>query len=187
MQKNLRIEHLKTNIPELFTHPGKLLYIGASRTRSQCVPELRAASNEITLIEAFPPNAAFHQKNPIFTSVICFDICLALNKGLPSKFYDYIFWWHGPEHVTKTSFLALEKYFRKHTSMIILACPFGRYPQGAAYNNPFEKHLTTFYPQDFVSLQYTFSTIGLKDTPGSHILAWKKTNLYNKRRDPCPA
>jgi len=71
--------------------------------------------------------------------------------------------------------------------MIIFACPFGRYPQGAAYNNPFERHLTTFYPQDFVSLQYTFSTIGLKDTPGSHILAWKKTNLYNKRRDPCPA
>src|SRR3990172_5876776 len=109
MKKDCRIDQLKANIPELFTRPGRLLYIGASRTRSQCVPELFAAGNEITLIEAFPPNAAYHRKNPMFKNVLCLDIMSVLKTGLPSKQFDYIFWWHGPEHVRRKDFISIDR------------------------------------------------------------------------------
>ena len=89
--------------------------------------------------------------------------------------FDVVLWWHGPEHIDKWELgLTLEALESKTNKMVILGCPFGKYPQDAVDGNIFEIHRSALYPEDFIKYGYNVKTIGERDVMGGNLLAWKK-------------
>ncbi len=73
--------------------------------------------------------------------------------------YDTIFWWHGPEHVTKDEFCSIDEKFKKFTStFMVLGCPWGEFLQGEVGGNFYEKHLYHWQPQELEKLGYEIYT-----------------------------
>lgn len=156
-------------IPELFTHPGTLLYIGARIDAHSWLDELIEAGHDITIVEVWSQNVIGLSDYPGVAVVKQGDV-RDINEP-----YDYTVWWHGPEHLPYheigPTLLRLEGLTRL---MIAVACPWGVYPQGAHEGNPFEEHQTSLYPDYFERLGYHIKTDGKADTAGSEIVAWKR-------------
>ena len=73
--------------------------------------------------------------------------------------YDVIFWWHGPEHVSKEDFEKIDNTFNKFkNTIIVIGCPYGESLQGVVDGNPFEKHLYHWQPDEFEKLDYVVYT-----------------------------
>lgn len=167
-------EWLRFLLPELFTEPGGLLYIGASRNRQQCLSELIEAGNQIMILEIWPDNAKFLREKGF--SVVEGDV-----RKVPfsSTSFDYVFWWHGPEHIKKAELgntvHDLERLSRR---VVLMACPWGRNRQGEFDGNPFERHLSSLYDRDFRKLGCETAHLGAKNhPPHSAIIAWKRIGI----------
>lgn len=69
--------------------------------------------------------------------------------------YDCILFWHGPEHIKKDVFInALPSIEAKANKLIIFGMPLGHEPQDAAHGNPFERHESDWFVQDWQQLGY---------------------------------
>jgi len=152
-----------------------LLYIGANVKRMQMIEHFRAAKYRIDVVEIWPENVIvlkeWNKKHRVFAKIYQADI----RKFATTKKYDVVMWWHGPEHVEideLRAILARLEWSARH--FIILASPWGNYPQGAAGGNPFEEHISALTPKTWSSLGYSSDTIGELDKLGSNLLAWKK-------------
>jgi hypothetical protein len=171
--KAARLEQLRLFVPEVFG-TGTLLYIGASVRRAQCLEELVASGREITVLEVWPPNADHYRARTDLT-VVCGDVRNVANLSLPHNNYDVAFWWHGPEHVPKEELPAVLADIEKRARLVVLACPWGMYPQQAIDGNMYEKHLSALGPENFQDLGYKTATLG---KPGgranSNIIAVKE-------------
>lgn len=152
-------------LPELFTDPGTLLYIGARADAHSWLDELIEAGQQVTVVEIWPANVV---------GLSAYNAIQGDARTVTGE-YDYIFWWHGPEHLARDE---AEATLRRLETMarrtLAAACPFGIYPQGAHEGNPNEEHKTTFYPADFEALGYSVKTDGLPDEAGSEIVVWKR-------------
>lgn len=159
-------------IPELFTNPGSLLYIGARADAHSWLDELHEAGNRITVLEVWPDNVAGLIGYPAIHDLVQGDA-----RDIVSIFktsFDYIFWWHGPEHIGENAIpFMLHVLETKCNRLIALACPYGLYPQGAHKGNPYEEHKTTLYPEFFIGLGYQVKIDGRPAQAGSEIVAWK--------------
>lgn len=163
-------------LPELFENPGTLLYIGARVDAHSWLTELYDAGNKIVILEIWEKNieGLKVQDDVWVTQGDVRDI--GMPAGLEN--FDYIFWWHGPEHLEMSEILTtLQNLESKTNRLIALASPYGWYPQGPHNGNPYEEHKSTLYPKFFELLGYNVKTDGLSDEPGSEIVAWKKFQL----------
>lgn len=167
-----RLAHLRTFAPDCFV-PGRLLYVGASILRSQCLPDLVAAGHQVTILEIWPDNVA-HYRARGFT-VVQGDVRQVGTLNLPR--YDVAFWWHGPEHVALSDLPATLAALEELADLVVLACPWGESPQGAVYGNPHEAHRISLAPLFFTARGYRTWTMG---RPGlqsrSQIIAVKRRN-----------
>jgi hypothetical protein len=69
--------------------------------------------------------------------------------------FDCVLFWHGPEHVTKDVFLkVLPEIEKKANKIIIFGMPLGYEPQGAAYGNPNEVHVSQWSTAEWQNLGY---------------------------------
>lgn len=155
-----------------------VLYIGARLERMQIVDSLVAWDYEIDVLEAYPPNAAelikWNAKEHWFRRIITGDV-RDINQLPVEPEYDVVMFWHGPEHIDEVALPNLLRTLEGYAGrLIILACPWGIYAQGAAYGNPFEAHISALYPPVFKMLGYDTDTIGSRDRRGSNLIAWKK-------------
>lgn len=162
------------NIPELFTHKCNILYVGASRHRFELGSELGDTGHRIIILERYYPNAQHMSTFTYIEWVIYGDVLDIWKHQIPIPI-DVCVWWHGPEHVTAEEFsdgvLNLEVIAK---SLVVLASPWGRCPQGDFGGNPFEVHRNSLYPRDYERLGYTVLTCGAEDKPPkSDIVAWK--------------
>ena len=165
-----RLRHLKSAAPYLF-RPGSLLNIGANRIRFDLLPELHAAGRKITLLEAWPDNAAHWESDKRLERVIVGDAREIDTLGLGK--FDAVLWWHGPEHVERAELEAtVAKLEALAEGLVVLGCPWGRYPQGPFMDNPFDAHRASLYPGDFTALGYRVTGLGQADNQGS-LIAWK--------------
>lgn len=170
--KGRMMHDIRPYLPELFNQPGTLLYIGARPDAHSWLPELAAAGNEITVLEIWPENVEGLKGDTRISRVIQGDVRWV--EEFPKPF-DYVFWWHGPEHLPsyeiQPTLRELEKQARR---LVALACPWGLYPQGTHKGNPYEEHKTTLYPEAFTNLGYEVRMDGKVDEAGSEIVAWKR-------------
>ena len=159
-------------IPELFSQPGNLLYIGARIDAHSWLEELYFAHNKITVLEVWPFNIKSLEDDYMITKLVEGDVRNVADIFPDTKF-DYIFWWHGPEHLPQEQIEPLLHILESKCKMIALACPYGVYVQGAHAGNPYEVHSSTLYPEFFDRLGYLVTTDGLPNEVGSEIVAWK--------------
>ena len=84
---------------------------------------------------------------------------------------DLLMFWHGPEHLLKDNFLKVLGKLEKKYGFLIFGMPLGEEPQGAAYGNPFEKHISSWSTLEWEELGYT--VIEVHDRIPAHITVHK--------------
>jgi hypothetical protein len=155
-----------------FEKPGTLLYVGARPDANSWLTELYDSENTITVLEIWQENVDGLENDTRIDSLICGDI-RNVDNIFKTKF-DYIFWWHGPEHVEANEIRnVISKLEKKTKKLIAVAYPYGIYTQGPHNGNPNEEHKHSLYPDDFKILGYNIKTDGMPDQPGSEVVAWK--------------
>lgn len=160
---------IRPYLPELFEQPGTLLYIGARPDAHSWLDELYQSGNYITVLEVWEENFIALLGDNRIKEVKLGDV-----KEAALDYYDYIFWWHGPEHILQADLAGvIEKLESKTRKIVAMACPYGVYSQGAHNGNPYETHRSTLYPIFFEWLEYKVATDGKPDQLGSEIVAWK--------------
>lgn len=87
------------------------------------------------------------------------NICSLVNNE-----HDVIFWWHGPEHITREDFIKLQDSFNKFKdTIIVIGCPWGEFLQGEVGGNLYEKHLYHWQPEEIEELGYDVYTTNYKN------------------------
>ncbi len=171
-----RLEQLFGAIPDLFQHETAL-YIGASAARAHYLEHFLRGGCQVTILEAYQPNAQAWMGRPGPEHVIHGDVRHVATIKLPRSRYNVAFWWHGPEHVTADELRPTLLELEKVADLVVLGCPWGVYPQGEYGGNPYEVHQWAIYPHDLESLGYTVSATGSADSRGaSNLVAWKQTS-----------
>jgi len=162
-----RLDHLLAHVPGIFKYKT-LLYIGANN-RLQLFDEFVVRGYEIDVVEAYPPNVIKLADVEGIRTIYNTDIVRFNN----SERYDVVLFWHGIEHLNYYQVPKLLKKLKKICNkFIVFGMPFGEYPQGAEYGNPYEVHKTKWYPNDILALGMNVSTIGRKDTKRANMIAW---------------
>jgi len=178
-----RFPQLKRHVPEMFNAPGRLLYIGANERRHHYCPELFAAGNELTVLEAWEQNIAGLKRKEMFHNVVLGDARCVDTIQLGRRMFDYVVFWHGPEHLAVDELEGtVTKIERVTQKIVVLASPWGLYPQDAVGGNEFEIHQASLYPDDYKNLGYNVKTLGSPNVVDSHILAWKRLSFSARRR-----
>lgn len=169
-----RLLQIKKRIPELFSLPGTLLYVGANHRRCHYLAELVAAGHIVTLLEVYERNVEFYRDNPLLQEIIHGDV--RNSDVFTDRQWDVAFWWHGPEHVFRHDLEQALSNLEEHADFIVLGCPLGIFRQPAVFGNPNEQHVGTYYPVDFETLGYEVATMGHRDVMSSNLLAWKENH-----------
>jgi len=152
-----RKDSLQRCVPDMFIRKN-ILYVGAHKERMDFGSEFQSAKAQITILEAWPKNVEFLKK--LGYKVTHGDV-RKCDKLFASNTFDAVFWWHGPEHVTKEELPATLKAIEKITKhLVVCGCPWGDYPQGEVYGNPFEVHQSALEPELFTKVGYNTETLG---------------------------
>ena len=152
--------------------PGTVLYVGA-RPAPECshiMDYLAAAGATIDLLEIWPENCEGFADDKRLRHVMIGDVRHMAH--LPETRYDWVVWWHGPEHIERNELGPVIKQLGAISEHVLLGCPWGEYEQGELYGNPHEKHVSTWQPKDFEELGFTVRTVGKRDKHGQ-IIAWR--------------
>lgn len=162
---------IRPYIPEPFEDPGTVLYIGYRLDACSWLQELYNAGNEITILEVWPNNITNALgKETRVSRFWCGDV-RAVDK-LQGK-WDYIWWWHGPEHILQEEFPGtLELVKGKARKLVALAAPWGVYKQLPFDGNQYETHQWSVYRKDLEAVGLEVATDGEMDQPGSEIVGW---------------
>ena len=173
-------------IPEILKCES-MLYIGANPRRFELMDLFwaEAPQMKVDVMEAWEPNVeglkALNAKYGIFRNILHDDIRdYADLDGIGDEqeyfgSYDVVMFWHGPEHLKIQEIPpVLEAMERAAEKLVILGCPWGKYPQGNVGGNPFEEHNSVLYPRMFQQWGYNTATIKKPNKRGGHILAWKE-------------
>ena len=169
-----RLAQLRRFAPQVFG-TGTLLYVGACPKRAQCLEALIASGRKVTILEVMEAYAAHYARRDDLR-VICGDVRrLASLPGVADR-YDVIFWWHGPEHVSKPELPGVLAEVEKRAELVVLACPWGRSPQRGTDADPYREHKATLMPGDFEEWGYRVSTLGAAGgRSASNLIAVKAT------------
>jgi hypothetical protein len=157
-----------------------VLYVGAKARKRMPTGlwHLRRCSEEIVCLEIWEPNVKALRKTDFFDEVWHGDIADRATLLSVAGRFDLIFWWHGPEHVSFPQ--AIDTCNRLHAAVVVCACPWGKYEQGACFGNPYEVHASALLPEDFERLGYEVTVSGKRDVPKSNIFAVKR---HRERED----
>ena len=159
---------IRPYLPQLFDEPGTMLYIGARFDAHSWLDIFVTAGHDVTILEIWKPNVK---------KLIDYDVILGDVRTTELNNYDYVIWWHGPEHIKQDELKStLDKLEQITNKILAVACPYGLYPQGCHNGNPYETHLSTIYPETLIDLGFEIATDGERDTEGSEIVAWKINN-----------
>tara|TARA_R100000951_G_scaffold105093_1_gene98672 strand:+ start:157 stop:696 length:540 start_codon:yes stop_codon:yes gene_type:complete len=84
---------------------------------------------------------------------------------------DLLMFWHGPEHLLKEDFLSILPKLEEKYQKLIFGMPLGEEPQGKAYGNPHECHISAWESQEWRDLGY--EVIEVYDQRYPHITTYK--------------
>ena len=120
------------------------------------------------IVEIFKPNvdaaiAGGCPADKIFNASIT-------DESIPKT--DCLLFWHGPEHLLKEDFLKILPTLESKYKVLIFGMPLGEEPQGSAYGNPWEKHISSWYTNEWKELGYEVIEV-FDDQRYPHITTWK--------------
>jgi len=171
-----RVRLMRMLLPELFSEPGSVLYVGAHRGGFAMSAPLYQAHNRITVLDVWQPALDELQKAPCGQRAERFvlgDVCNLDEADLPAPF-DYSVWLHGPEHIEFRELPgALTGLEAITTKTVVVACPWGKAPHGWK-ENPNNKHVSFLEPNDFFRLGYRVAALSPINQLGGHVLAWRR-------------
>jgi hypothetical protein len=130
---------------------------------------IKANFQDITVIEIFKRNADV-LKSTELCRVICDDVA-NFERHLSQKEKQVLIWQDGPEHVEMKNSVEIIKNAQKHFSNIIIATPDGIHPQDEIQDNPYERHLSSWFRSDYVDLNFIPSSL---DQEGFLTGVWSK-------------
>lgn len=172
---------LLSSVPDLLSYKT-LLYIGirpgwrpGSLTAHHVLKFFRAGYI-VDILEIWPPHIEYirkwNEKHKKFRNIIEGD-AEYLNRVVKEK-YDVVMFWHGPEHLKRENFgIVLEKMCCAAKRLVIVGCPLGEYKQSKVMGNPYDRHLSSFYPDDFTSLGWNVLAVVKDNVYGEgNIMAW---------------
>jgi len=111
----------------------------------------------ITLIEIFEKNAFAFPKNKYKNiKVVCDDV-QNYEKYLSNSKNKILYWGEGPEHLPMNISKKLINRMKTDFDLIIVHTPFGEYIQEEMYGNIYERHLSTWYENDYKDLEFNYS------------------------------
>jgi hypothetical protein len=160
-------------------HFKRMLYVGASSYRRPTdYKSLRRMTDTLDCLEVWPAYADELKTRKWYDSVECGDIA----EWNDPQDYDLVVWWHGPEHMDLDR--ALETIQRLPTLVpeVWLATPWGKCPQGVHRGNPYQRHLSTWYPELYEQCDYAVGGSGKPNKRGSHLVAWYPPEKENGTR-----
>jgi len=158
-------------LPELFTEPGTLLYIGARTDAHAWLDEFIATGHTITVLEIWPLNVEGLQQDTRFVTVAG-DV-RNTDAVLPLAVFDYVIWWHGPEHVWESEIEpTLRRLARIADKLLAVASPYGIYEQGEHAGNTYETHVTAIYPSMLEWIGFETATDGEANKQGGEVVGW---------------
>jgi len=170
-----RLNILQKYIGDIFTEPYSVLYIGAKAGRWDYVPEMYDGGAEITVLEACKENADDLCGSVYFEKIVHGDIRYIDYLDLGRDKFDVVFWWHGPEHVSKAEAKELvPKLVNLSNKYVVFGVPWGVVPQGIVGRNMYEVHLSYWDIQDFRDIDFVVESIDPKDVMGSCLIGWRK-------------
>lgn len=130
---------IRPYITQPFRQPGTLLYVGARIDGHSWFDELYQAGNDITILEIWQPNIDGLIRDSRVKNLIQGDVRNV--KNIFDANFDYVWWWHGPEHLKLDEIDLTLQYLESKTNKVLAcACPYGIYPQGVHAGNPYETH-----------------------------------------------
>ena len=170
-----RLAVLTKNIGDIFVKPYTVLYIGAKSNRWDYVPEMYSAGAEITVLEACEYNVEGLWGHEYFEKIIHGDVRYIDYLDLGREKFDVVFWWHGPEHVSKAEAKELvPKLVNLANKYVVFGVPWGVVPQGIVLDNIYEVHLSYWDIRDFRDIDFVVEKIEPKDVLGSCLIGWRK-------------
>lgn len=96
-----------------------------------------------------------------------------------NKSFDLVVCLETIEHLKKPDGIKLiSEIERIAKKMIIISCPQGVAAQGHFDNNKYQKHQSTWFPDDFIKLGYRVFGIGLKIIYGTHTHVNHRIKFY---------
>jgi hypothetical protein len=107
---------------------------------------------EWNIVEVFEPNVKDAISKGCPPQKI-FNLSISEVDTLPNT--DCLLFWHGPEHLYKEEFLDVLKKLEQKYKVLIFGMPLGEEPQGEAYGNPYEKHVSSWERKEWEELGYT--------------------------------
>jgi hypothetical protein len=136
----------------------KLLTIG-EREPDPKIIEAGKCGFDITVLEVFQPNILKIQTVMPNWRFIHLDISeLPYRPDIDLSGYDIIWWYHGPEHLSKAIGKNVIAYLKHSSRFIISSMPHGMYDQSELYGNLHERHVSAWYPDDFKEVNGTVYT-----------------------------
>jgi len=152
---------LRAMVPDLFERPGSLLYVGACHRRCHCSKELLDAGNVLTALEVWEPFIEQLKAHRVlasrFKSIVLGDVTKLDEEHISAHQL-------GP---------TLKKMEAVATRTIVLASPWGRFPEGEVHGNPHNAHRWYVYPEHLMAYGYQVAALGPMNRPGGQVLAWK--------------
>jgi len=168
-----RLDLLKTHVPELFSHPGTILYVGAHTRQFFASLPLWKAGNKITILEVWQPFIDALERSRFrnrYDTIIQGDV-----TNIELQPFDYVLWFHGPEHIKRDDFEQTVNRLENVTKKtIVITCPFGVFRQGVFYGNPHTEHKAHYMPDNFMKLGYQVATLGKPNKKIGQLQAWKR-------------
>ena len=169
-----REKQMQSCLPWLFKDgPWAILYIGANAEMHTALGLLQQAGHEVKVLEAWPANAEWVQQSGLADTVVLGDLRELDSLPLGDN-YDVIIWFHGPEHVEEEEFIPILNTLEQRGTVVVLGAPWGKTPQQPGVQ-PFERHLSGHWPEDWKQLGYATDTLPPENVPGGNLMGWKWT------------
>lgn len=109
-----------------------------------------------SIVEIFEPNVSDTISKGCPPDKIFNESITEVDK-LPEA--DCLLFWHGPEHLTKEEFLKILPLLEKKYKVLIFGMPLGEQPQGLAYGNPWEQHVSFWKTKEWEDLGYKVTEV----------------------------
>jgi hypothetical protein len=173
-----RTAALHAAVPDMWkAQDAQTLYVGANKKRFLFGGELAVLGHKLTVLEVWRPYADGLINDERVEHMVLGDVTKLGDAEFPVDEFDFVFWWHGPEHVDKAGVVEAIPELEarvKSGGMIVIGCPWGFFAETPHDGNPHQSHVSTWTPDEFQALGFTTTTAGEKDTVFSSIIAWKK-------------